>query len=97
MYTFLIDLRQSQCQRINTGQSYPKRYTQLYAMGYKDEAYFIFHCCIPDILDKLLLLRFSPSCQDEKYFKKPNWISAQFPPLKMGESQFFLLNIYLCL
>ena len=30
--------------------------------------YFIFHCRIPDILDKLLLLRFSKSCQDQKYF-----------------------------
>ena len=58
MYTFFIDLRKSQYQRIYTGKSYPKRYAQLYAMGYKDEAYFIFHCCIPDILDKLPLRSF---------------------------------------
>ena len=51
----------------DTGQSYPKKYAQLYAMGYKDEAYFIFHCCIPDILDKLPLRSFWTSFRDQKY------------------------------
>ena len=67
---------------------------QLYVRRRK---YFIFHCRIPDILDKLLLLRFSQSCQDQKYFlskkrqkkyffEKLNLISMQFPAFKVGES-----------